>query len=336
MTTINAWAAKEAGSKLEPYTYEAGDLAPDEVEVDVTSCGICHSDLSMLNNDWGMAKYPFVPGHEVIGTVAKIGSAVKGLKEGQTVGVGWMAHSCLHCHQCLSGEQHHCPEAIGTIVGRHGGFADKVRAQAAWTVPLPDDITPEVAGPLFCGGVTVFSPIVDYGVKPTDRVGVVGIGGLGHMALKFLKAWGCEVWAFTTSPDKEEEAKRLGAHHVANTRDKETLKQLAGKFDFILSTVNVPLPYGDYLGALAPRGRFVTVGAVVSEPMAVPAFSLISGAKLVGGSDIGSPARIATMLDFCARHGIAPQTETYPMSQVNEAMAHLEEGKARYRVVLTR
>ena len=336
MTTINAWAASEAGAKLEPYTFDPGPLGADEVEVAVTSCGICHSDLSMLDNEWGMSKFPFVPGHEAIGTVAAVGANVSHLKEGQTVGVGWMAHSCLHCQQCLKGDQHHCAEAQGTIVGRHGGFADRIRAQAAWTVPLPDGITPEEAGPLFCGGITVFAPIVDYGVKPTDRVGVIGIGGLGHMALKFLQAWGCEVWAFTTSPDKEEEAKGFGAHKVANTRDASQLQALAGKFDFILSTVNVPLPWADYLAALAPRGRFVNVGAVVEKPLEIPAFSIIPGAKQVGGSDIGSPAMVATMLGFCARHDIAPQIETFPFDKVNEAMDHLRAGKARYRIVLTR
>lgn len=333
--TVHAYAAKSAKSELEPFEYALGALGHDEVDIDVTSCGICHSDLSMVNNDWGMSQYPLVPGHEVIGTVSAVGGGVKSVKVGQTVGVGWMNGSCLTCRPCLSGSQHHCNKAQATIVGHHGGFADKVRAQAAWAIPLPDGLSAEAAGPLFCGGVTVFSPIIDYNIQPTDRVGVVGIGGLGHLAVKFLKAWGCEVYAFTTSADKTDELKALGAHHVVNTRDTDALGKLRGKLDAVISTVNVKLPWHDYLAALAPRGRLITVGAV-GEPMAIPAFSLIAGSKALGGSDTGAPARIATMLDFCARHDILPEIETYKMDDVNAAIARLESGKARYRVVLTR
>ncbi|WP_306251421.1 NAD(P)-dependent alcohol dehydrogenase [Parvularcula sp. IMCC14364] len=335
MTGINAWAAKKAGGKLEPFSYEVAELAADEVEIEVTSCGICHSDLSILNNDWGVTRYPVVPGHEVIGKIAAVGASVIHLEVGQTVGIGWNVRSCLTCHQCMSGAHHHCAKTQATIVGHHGGFADRLRAQAAWAVPVPDGISAEEAGPLFCGGITVFSPIEEYDIKPTDRVGVIGIGGLGHLALQFLRAWGCETWAFTTSPDKSEELKKLGAHHVADTRDDAGLKALRGKFDAIISTVNVSLPWGRYIAALAPEGKFISVGAI-TEPMDLPPQALISGQKSIGGSDIGPPARVARMLNFCARHGIAPQVETFPMDEVNEAIAHLESGKARYRVVLTR
>ncbi len=335
MTMINAWAAKEAGGSLEPFSYEVGDLATDEVEIDVTSCGICHSDLSMIKNDWRISQYPLVPGHEVIGKASKIGGNVANLQIGQTVGVGWYVGSCLTCTQCMQGDHHHCGRTRATIVRNHGGFADKLRVQAAWAVPVPDGITPEEAGPLFCGGVTVFSPIVAYDIKPTDRVGVIGIGGLGHLALKFLRAWGCEVWAFTTSSDKQQELQDMGAHHCVNTRDEEALKNLAGKFDAIISTVNVSLPWNRYVSALAPRGRLISVGAV-SEPMDISGQNLISGQKSVGGSDVGSPSMVAKMLEFCARHNIAPQIEKFPMEKVNDAIAHLEAGKARYRVVLTR
>ncbi len=335
MTTINAFAAQEAGAKLSPFTYEVGPLGADEVEIAVTSCGICHSDMSIINNEWGVTRFPVVPGHEVIGNITAVGETVTHLAVGQTVGIGWNVRSCLTCHQCMSGAHHHCGKTQPTIVGNHGGFADRLRAQAAWAVPVPDGLTAEQAGPLFCGGITVFSPIEEFNIKPTNRVGVIGIGGLGHLALQFLRAWGCEVWAFTTSMDKEAELKRLGAHEVANTRDDETLKGLRGKFDAIISTVNVALPWRRYVAALAPEGRFISVGAV-TEPMDLPPQALISGQKTIGGSDIGPPARVARMLEFCARHNIAPQIETYPMEQVNDAIAHLESGKARYRVVLTR
>ncbi len=333
MTTFTGYAAPAAGEKLKKQDFTPGPLKDDEVELDVIACGICHSDISMIDNDWGMSSYPLVPGHEVIGRISQVGANVSHLKEGQIVGVGWFWRACLTCNQCMSGKHHHCGDVSGTIVGHAGGFADKVRTQGAWAIPLPDGLDPVTAGPLLCGGVTVFSPIVDYGVLPTDRVGVIGIGGLGSMALQFLKAWGCEVWAFTTSMDKEEQLKDLGAHHVANTRDKKSLEGLKGQFDFILSTVNVELPWAAYVSALAPEGRLVTVGAVLKD-MEIPAFGLIAGQKTVGGSDTGSPARMATMLNFAARHNITPKTEVFDMADVNQALDHVRAGKARYRAVL--
>lgn len=333
MNHIHAYAADAANADLKPYSYDPGALAADQVEVDVLACGLCHSDISMIDNQWGMSRYPLVAGHEVIGRINSVGDNVKHLEIGQTVGIGWMAHSCMTCQPCVSGHQHHCKTSQGTITGRHGGFADKIRADALWAIPLPDKLEPERAGPLFCGGITVFSPFVTYGIKPTDKVAVIGIGGLGHLALQFAKAWGCEVTAFTSSLDKRDVLKKLGAHHVVNSRDNDAIKNIKGKFDFILSTVNVNLPWYIYLSTLAPEGRLVTVG-VVAEPMPIPAFSLISGQKLVGGSDTGSPAMIATMLEFCGRHNIAPQVEMFDMKDINEAIARLKSGKARYRVVL--
>ena len=219
--TVKAWATNAAKAPLEPYEYEPGDLASDDVEVAVETCGICHSDLSMMHNEWGMTAYPLVPGHEVIGRVTALGSNAKGLKVGQRVGVGWAASSCMHCQPCLGGDQNLCATHSGTIVGRHGGFADKVRVQWPWAIPIPDGLDVKNAGPLLCGGVTVFTPFRAFGIRPTDRVGVVGIGGLGHMALKFAKAWGCEVTAFTSSDGKADEARGFGAHHIANSRRDE-------------------------------------------------------------------------------------------------------------------
>lgn len=288
----------------------------------------------MIDNLYGMTDYPFVPGHEVIGRVVAAGNQVKNIAVGQTVGLGWNSGSCLHCRQCLSGNQNLCPEAEVTIVGRPGGFADKVRCHWAWAVPLPEGVDAATAGPLFCGGITVFNPLLQFGIKPTDHVGLVGIGGLGHLALQFLSKWGCEVTAFTTSDSKGEEARTLGAHHVVNTRDDGQLKAIAGSLNLVLSTVNASLPWDDYFAALAPKGRLHTVG-VMADPIPVPALALILGQKSLSGSPVGSPTTIAEMLDFCARHGIAPITETFPMSEVNAAIDHLREGKARYRVVLT-
>ena len=330
---IHAYAAEMKGGPLLPFAYDPGPLHAEQVEIAVEHCGICHSDLSMLDNEWGSTVYPFVPGHEIVGTVAAVGSQAKGLRVGQRVGVGWFTGSCMHCRSCVAGEQHLCASTEATIIGRHGGFADRVRTNWPWAFSLPEGLDASAAGPLFCGGITVFSPMLIAGVKPTDRVGVVGIGGLGHLALKFLRAWGCEVTAFTSSAAKHAEALKLGAHHAVASTDKAALKAVRRSFDFIIVTVNVPLDWGAYVAALRPKGRLHFVGAVL-DPIPVQAFSLIGGQKTLGGSPTGSPSTIAAMLEFCARHKIAPQVEVFPMAKVNEALDHLRSGKARYRVVL--
>lgn len=333
MSSIKAYAATSAKGAFQPFEFDPGDLKPEEVEIKVSHCGICHSDLSMLLDEWGMSAFPFVGGHEVTGTVVALGSEAKGLKVGQRVGLGWSAYSCLSCPQCLAGAHNLCASAQGTIVGRHGGFADRVRAQWAWVRPLPDALDLAKVGPLLCGGITVFAPLLIHNILPTSRVGVIGIGGLGHMALQFANKWGCEVHAFTTSDSKEAEARQLGAHFVHNTRNEGALKALAGKLDLIISTINVPQDIPALLGTLAPKGRLHVVGAVL-EPLSVPALSLIFGQKSVAGSPTGSPTAIDALLAFSARHGIAPITEHFPMSKVNDAMERLRAGKARYRIVL--
>jgi uncharacterized zinc-type alcohol dehydrogenase-like protein len=333
MATIRAYASTAPGQAPTPWQYEAGTLADEWVEVAVEHCGICHSDLSMLDNHWGRSDFPLVPGHEVVGTVVATGSHARRVRVGDRVGVGWYLESCMHCAQCLAGQHHLCRSNRETIVGNHGGFAERVRCHWAWATPLPAGLDAASAGPLFCGGITVFGPIQAYGIKPTDRVGVVGIGGLGHLALRFLRAWGCEVTAFTSSPSKRTEAIALGAHEAVSTHDAAALKPLAGRYDFILVTSNAPLPWDAYLAALAPRGRLHVVGAVL-QPIPVPAFALIGGQRSISGSPLGSPATVSTMLEFCARHGIAPQVERFPMSRVADAVDHLRAGRARYRVVL--
>lgn len=333
MKEFKAYAAARVGGPLEPFNFDPGPLGPEQVEIKVTHCGVCHSDLSMLDNEWGMTAYPFVPGHEAVGTVVALGENAKGLKIGQRVGVGWAASSCLSCRQCLSGDHNLCASSQGTIVGRHGGFASHLRVQWPWARPLPDALDLAKTGPLFCGGVTVFTPLLAYDLSPTARVGVIGIGGLGHMALQFANKWGCEVHAFTTSDNKEAEARRMGAHFVHNTRRDGTFKDLAGSLDLILSTINAPLDIPGVLGALAPHGRLHVVGAIL-KPMEIPAFGLIVGQKSVTGSPAGSPTAIDRMLEFCARHAIAPVVEMFPMSKVNDAFEHLRAGKARYRIVL--
>lgn len=332
MPKVPAWVVSAAKGKFTKQEIELGPLGDEEVEVAVENCGICHSDLSVLNNEWGNAKFPAVLGHEVAGKVVAAGPAVKGIKVGQKVGIGWLASSCMHCRQCMSGNHNFCPESVATIIGHSGGFASRVRAHWGWTIPIPENYPLADVGPLLCGGITVFNPLITY-TKPTDRVGIVGIGGLGHLAVKFAAAMGCEVTAFTSSESKFQEARDFGAQHVVSSKDSSAIQKLAGTFDFILVTVNVPLDWPALIAALSPRGRLHFVG-VVTEDIPISVFSLLVGQKSLSSSPIGSPVAIATMLDFAAEHNIAPTTEHFPMSQINKAFEHLEAGKARYRIVL--
>jgi len=332
-STIQAFAAHQPGGKLEPFTYEPGMLDEQEVEIQVEYCGICHSDLSMLDNEWGITQYPFVPGHEVVGTISAAGAKVKKLKTGQRVGLGWFSRSCMECEWCMSGDQNLCLTGEGTIVGRHGGFADRVRAHQSWVTPLPESVNPATAGPLFCGGITVFNPLVQLDVKPTDRVGVIGIGGLGHMALRFIHAWGCDVTAFSSSPDKETEARQLGANHFINSRDPDAIKAVANSFDLIISTINADLDWNDYIGALRPKGYLHFVG-VVPNPISTQIFPLILGQKSISASPLGSPTTTTRMIDFAARHQVEPIAEFFAFDRVNEAMEKLRSGSPRYRIVL--
>ncbi len=332
---IKAYAAREAGGKLEPFEYDPGELLAGQVEIAVDYCGICHSDLSMLDNEWGLTTYPFVGGHEVAGTIAAVGDHVHSLAVGDRVGLGWHSGYCHACGSCHGGDHNLCASAQGTIVGRHGGFADKVRAEEYSVVKLPDGIDLESVGPLFCGGITVFNPLVQFNVKPTDKVAVIGIGGLGHIALQFLNAWGCEVTAFTSSESKKAEALEMGAHHTINSRDEAAIEAAAGRFDLILSTVNVKLDWNLYVGTLKPKGRLHFLGATL-EPLDIGVFGLLMGQRSISGSPVGSPATIAQMLDFAKQHDVKPVIEKFSFDEINEALDHLRAGKARYRVVLER
>lgn len=333
LTKVRAWAADGPEAEFKRFDYELGPIGADDVDIDIEYCGLCHSDMSMWTNAWRRTQYPFVGGHEIVGRIRAIGDHVEGLEVGQKVGLGWFAKSDLTSRQSLCGDHNLSPNNQGTIIGRHGGFADIVRCQWVWAVPLPDDLAIEKAGPLFCGGITVFNPIVQFDVKPTDRVGVIGIGGLGHLALQFLNKWGCEVTAFTSSPDKEKEAKSFGAHKTLDSRNPDSWEEASGRFDFLLATVAVSLDWSKLMTTLSPRGRLHFVGAV-PEPVPVHVPSIMGGQKQVSASPLGSPATLAQMLEFCGRHNIAPQTERFAMSDINKAMAHLEAGKPRYRIVL--
>lgn len=335
MTTVKAWAAHSPKGPLEPFEFDPAPIGAEEVDIEVEHCGVCHSDLSMLDNEWGITSFPLVPGHEAIGRVVALGdiAKAKGLAIGQRVGVGWNVSSCLHCAYCLEGEQQLCQSVQPTIVGHHGAFAQRVRSHWVWAVPIPDGVDASAAGPLLCGGITVFAPLLNQAILPVHKVGVFGIGGLGHMALKFLQAWGCDVTAFTSSPSKQEEARSLGARNAVSSRDPESMKPLAGQFDFLVITVNAPLDWDTILSLLKPGGKLHFVGAVL-EPIPVHAMTLVLGKKALSGSPTGSRSQIDKMLQFAAQHAIAPIVEHFPMSQVNQAMDHLRAGKAHYRIVL--
>jgi uncharacterized zinc-type alcohol dehydrogenase-like protein len=323
----SAWVATAANQPLQLEEIDLGPLGGEEVEIAVEHCGLCHSDLSVANNDWGISQYPAILGHEVVGLITAAGPNVKGLKLGQRVGIGWNSCSCMHCKQCMSGSHHLCPQVQVTIIGHRGGFATHIRVHWAWALPLPDALNYAEVGPLLCGGTTVFAPLAMY-AQPTHRVGVIGIGGLGHMAVKFAAAYGCDVTAFTSSERKFEEARGFGAQHVVSSKDTAQIAKLGGSFDLLISTVNVKLDWDVLVGTLAPNGRLHVVG-VIPDPIPVSAFSLISQQRAISGSPCGSPALTASMLEFAARHNITPQTEHFPMSRINEAFARLAAGKAR-------
>jgi uncharacterized zinc-type alcohol dehydrogenase-like protein len=333
MAQIQGLAAHAAGAELLPFHYDPGRLTSQEVEIAITHCGICHSDLHLIANDWGISQYPFIPGHEIIGSVAAVGSAVRSLQVGQRVGLGWQSNSCGHCEWCIRGLENLCPDIEGTCVHRNGGYADSVRANACFVIPIPDALASENAAPLLCGGITVYNPMRTHGVNPSSRVGIVGVGGLGHMAIQFARAFGAEVTAFSTSADKEEEARALGANNFINSRESKAMKEAAGTQDFILNTANADQDWGTYMQALRPTGTLCFVG-VPPSPVAIQAFPLISGQRSISGSPIGPPNRIREMMNVAARHGVKAQTEAFPMTKANEAIEKVKKNKVRYRAVL--
>ena len=333
MARIQGLAVHAAGAELLPYHYDPGTLGPQEVEIAISHCGICHSDIHLISNDWGISHYPFIPGHEIVGTIAAVGQGVRTLTVGKRVGLGWQSNSCGECEWCIRGMENLCPAAEGTCVHRNGGYAERVRANARFVFPIPDSLGSEHAAPLLCGGITVYNPLRSHGVNPSSRVGVIGIGGLGHMAIQFARVFGAEVTAFSTSASKEEEARALGAHHFVNSRESKALKEVAGTFDFIVSTINADQDWSIYIQALRPTGTLCFVG-VPPSPVSVHAFPLISGLRSISGSPTGSPSMIREMLDVAARHGVKAQTESFPMAKANEAIEKVKKNKVRYRAVL--
>jgi uncharacterized zinc-type alcohol dehydrogenase-like protein len=318
---------------LELITLDLGELPEDEVEIAVDHCSICAADLSMLDDAWEETVYPFVPGHEVVGRVVAVGARAGRLQVGQRVAIGWIRGSCVQCDRCLGGDAHLCQERQNTVIGHHGGFAERVRAHWAWAIPVPEALDFRDASPLACAGIAVFAPLVEHRVSPTSRVGVVGIGGLGHLAVKFLRAWGCEVVALTSNASKRQALEAMGAHRVVDLADGASLAEWRGQLDFLLVTTDAQLDWEALLGTLAVRGRMHCVGTVL-DPIALPVLNLIGRRLSVSGSSTGSPGTFEQMLAFAARHHLLPEVEHLPMSRINEAFAKVRAGKARYRVVL--
>jgi len=334
MAHIKGLAAHAAGAELLPFQYDPGPLSPQDVEIAISHCGICHSDLHLISNDWGISHYPFIPGHEIIGTIVALGTEVTSLKEGQRVGLGWQSNSCGQCEWCTRGMENLCPTQEATCVRRHGGYAERVRANARFAIPIPDALSSAQAAPLLCGGITVYNPIRNHGVNPSSRVGIVGIGGLGHIAIQFARVFGAEVTAFSTSASKEEEARALGAHHFVNTRESKAMREVAGTQDFILSTINADQDWGTYIASLRPTGSLCFVG-VPPSAVSVQAFPLIAGLRSISGSPIGSPHQLKEMMDVAARHGVKAQIECFAMAKANEAIEKVKKNKVRYRAVLS-
>jgi uncharacterized zinc-type alcohol dehydrogenase-like protein len=330
--SFHAYAAHARRGALVPFVYEPSPLGPHDVEIRVSHCGICHSDVHLVDGDWGMGSYPMVPGHEIVGTVAALGPEVRHLQAGQRVGVGWQRGACLACELCGAGEENLCPRNEATCVDHYGGFADRIRVDGRFAFPVPEALASESAAPLLCGGATVYSPLRRW-ARPSTKVGVVGIGGLGHLAVQFARAMGCEVTAISSSPDKEPEARSFGAHRFLATPEPKALRAAAGTLDLVLSTVFVPQDWMGLLGALRPNGVLCFVGAP-AEPLRLPVGAILDGQKTLTASAIGSRPGIREMLAFAARHGIAAKTQVRPLAEADAALGETRKGRARYRIVL--
>jgi len=332
--TVRAYAAFGQSEALQPWEYEAGPLRANDVELDVTHCGVCHTDVHLIDNDFGLTNFPLVPGHEVIGIVTAVGSEVKDLQIGQRVGVGWQRGSCGECEWCRQGQENLCAWSRPTPLAGYGGFAHSLRADRRFPVPIPDGLESPGAAPLLCGGITVYSPLQRL-VRPGSRVGVIGIGGLGHLALQFARAMGAEVSAFSTNPEKRWEAHLFGAHHFFVSTDAAQMSAATASLDVLVITAHVNLDWAAWLRTLRPNGTLVLLGTAPG-PVTLPPLPLIFGQLSVTGSVTGAPGQIEQMMRFAALHNVRPTVEVVPMDQANLALRKVRNNQARYRMVLAR
>ena len=342
MTTAKAYAATSATAPLAPYQFERRAAGPHDVQIEIAYCGICHSDLHQVRNEWGNSSYPMVPGHEIVGKVTAVGAHVKGFKVGDLAGVGCLVDSCRTCPSCQRNLEQFCEKGAafsynGTEMDRktitQGGYSSSIVTDEAFVLKISPKLDLAAAAPLLCAGITTYSPLRHWNTKQGDKVGVVGLGGLGHMAVKIAAAMGAEVTMLSTSKSKEADARKLGAHHFGLTSDDATFKRLAGQFDLLIDTISAPHDYNKYLGLLRVEGTMVLLG-VPPEPTPVSAFPLIMGRRSLSGSLIGGIAETQEMLDFCAEHGIVSDIELIPMQQVNVAYERMLKNDVRYRFVL--
>jgi uncharacterized zinc-type alcohol dehydrogenase-like protein len=340
--TTKAYAATSSTSPLAPWSFERRPVGPQDVHLDVAYCGICHSDIHQVRNEWSNATYPMVPGHEIVGRVTAVGAQVTKFKVGDLAGVGCLVDSCRTCAPCARDLEQFCEKGAAfsynsTEMDRktptYGGYSSDYVVDEAFALKLSPRLDLAGAAPLLCAGITTYSPLRHWKVGKGSKVGVVGLGGLGHMAVKLAAAMGAEVTMLSTSPAKEADARRLGATGFGLTTDPATFKRLTGHFDFILDTVSAPHDYNAYLGMVRVDGAMVVVG-VPPEPTPVAAFPLIMGRRTLAGSLIGGIKETQEMLDFCAEHGIVSDVEVIPVSQVNEAYERMMKGDVRYRFVL--
>ena len=342
MKQVKAYGTKAVNAPLEELTISRRSLRPSDVEFEVLYCGICHSDLHSIKGDFGEPFLPLVPGHEILGRVTAIGADVKDFQVGELVGVGCIVGSCGHCDSCHEGLEQFCDEGVtfsfnsaDKISGGQtfGGFSKTYVCEDKYVLHMPAFDNLPMAAPLLCAGITVYSPLRHWQAGPGKHVGVLGIGGLGHLAVRIAKAMGAEVTVFTTSPSKVNDAKRLGADHAILSSDTDAMKQMRGKIDFIIDTVSAGHDVNSYLNLLRHDGSVVVVG-LPNEPLQVAAYSVVRGRHSLSGSNIGGIAETQEMLDFCYKHGIVAEGEVLPISRVNEALERLERGDIRYRFVL--
>jgi len=343
MSETRGYAAQSEDSGLAPINFERRALRADDVAIEIDYCGVCHTDIHFVQNDWGMTAYPVVPGHEIVGRVTAVGSGVTGFQVGDKVGVGCMVDSCRHCDACEHGLEQYCQEGpVLTYNGqdRHdgsvtlGGYSERVVVSDRFVVRVPDSLDMAAAAPLLCAGITTYSPLVHYGVKPGHKVGVVGMGGLGHMGIKFAKALGAEVTVFTRSENKVAEAKRQGADRVIISTDDDQMAAAAGSLDYILDTVPVQHDLNPYLQTLSFDGTHILVGLLEPIDPPVEGGQLVMQRRVLAGSLIGGMPETQEVLDFCARHGITCEVEMLDIANINDAYQRVKRGDVKYRFVI--
>ena len=342
MLATKGFAAHSAGTALAPFSFERRDPGPHDVAIDITHCGVCHTDIHFINNDFGMSIYPMVPGHEIVGRVTAVGSAVKKFKTGDMAGVGCLVDSCRTCDSCAQGLEQYCSggwvltysslEKDGKTVTQ-GGYSTRIVVDEAYTLKLAPGMAPDSAAPLLCAGITTYSPMRHWNVRKGQKVAIVGLGGLGHMGVKFAAALGAEVTILSTSPSKKPDSIRLGAHDFILTTDSAQVQKAPNSFDFILNTLSASHDYNMYLGMLKPSGTMVCVG-LPSEPMHIPAPNLVFARKCIAGSLIGGLPETQEMLDFCAAQNIKADVEVIPIHQINDAFKRMLKNDVKYRFVI--